>query len=102
MIHEVRFISPQRLARIMAAIVGGILLLVSLLMLPIFLFAPFPENVPNQPPKALFFVLILLYPLFGALWGWISGQVTARIYNFVSARLGGMLLDLAPVNQASQ
>src|SRR5688572_23208701 len=84
--HEVRSISPQRLSRIMAMILGGITLLFSLLALPVVLLTPFPEGVPNQPPKALFFALILLYPLFGALWGWIGGQISARIYNLVARR----------------
>jgi hypothetical protein len=100
--HEVRSISPQRLARIMAAVLGGLFVLFSLLMLPMFLFAPFPENVPNQPPKALFLIQILLYPVFGALWGWISGQITARIYNFVAARLGVIHLDLVAVSTGSE
>ena len=99
MIHEVRSVSPQRLARIMAVVLGGLMSLFSLLAIPMILLMPLPENAPDQPPKVLFLVFILLYPVFGALWGWISGQIFARIYNFVAMRMGGVLVDLAPIDQ---
>ena len=99
--HEIRSISPQRLARLMAVVLGGLMLLISLLMLPIFLFAPFPENAPNQPPKVLIIALILFYPLFGAFWGWICGQISARIYNLVARRIGGVLVEMVRIQQTA-
>jgi hypothetical protein len=86
----------------LAVVLGGFMLLFALLTLPMFFFAPFREDMPNQPPKALFLVFILLYPLFGALWSWISGQIFTRIYNLVARRIGGVLLDLAPIEQSSK
>ena len=99
MIHEVRSVSPQRLARIMAVVLGGLMSLFSLLAIPMILLMPVPDNAPDQPPKALFLAFVLLYPVFGALWGWISGQIFARIYNFVARRMGGVLVDLTPIDQ---
>jgi hypothetical protein len=99
--HEIRSISPQRLARVSAIVLGGITLLISLLVLPMFLLAPFPENSPNEPPKLLILLVLIMYPLFGALWGWIAGQISARIYNAVARRFGGIQLVLAPIEQNS-
>jgi hypothetical protein len=83
----------------MAVVLGGFFLLFTLMAIPMILLMPFPENAPNQPSKAMFLVLVLAYPVFGALWGWISGQICARFYNFVARRIGGVLLDLAPISE---
>ena len=95
--YEVRYISPRKLSRIMALVLGGLFLIFSLIALPMFLLAPFPENSPGQPPKAFLLVMVVLYPLFGALWGWIGGQVSSRLYNAAAKRLGGVQVELAPL-----
>lgn len=101
MVHELRSVSPQRLARIMAVVSGALMAVISLLAMPMILQTPMPENAANPLPKAFFAVLLLLYPVFGALWGWICGQILARIYNFVARRMGGILIDLAPFQDGS-
>jgi hypothetical protein len=100
MTYDLRSISPQKLARIMALVLGGLMLIFSLFALPMFLFLPFPEDDPSQPPKAFFLVFLFLYPFFGALWGWVAGQVSARLYNFAAKRLGGITIELVPSEAA--
>jgi hypothetical protein len=96
MTYDLRYISPSKLARIMALVLGGLMLIFSLFALPMFLFLPFPEDNPAQPPRAVFLIFLCLYPLFGALWGWLAGQISARLYNFAAKRLGGVSIELVP------
>jgi uncharacterized membrane protein YbhN (UPF0104 family) len=102
MTYNLRSITPSTLARILALVVGGLMLIFSLMSLPIFLFMPFPKNDPSAPPKALFLVLVILYPLFGAIWGWVAGQISARLYNFAAKRIGGVSIELVPSEPVSQ
>lgn len=100
MTYNLRSISPTTLARIMALVIGGLMLIFSLMALPILLLVPSPKGDPSAPPKALFLVLVILYPLFGALWGWIAGQISARLYNFAAKRIGGVSIELVPSEDA--
>jgi hypothetical protein len=95
MTYDLRSISPAKLARFMALVVGGLMFVFTLISLPMFLLLPFPDD-PSQPSKAVFLVLLILYPLFGALWGWIAGQISARLYNFAAKRVGGVSIELVP------
>ena len=96
MTYELRSISPAKLARIMALVLGGLMLIVSLFAIPMFLFMPFPEDDPSQPSKGFFLFFLLLYPFFGALWGWVAGQMSARLYNFTAKSVGGITIELVP------
>jgi hypothetical protein len=91
--YELRSISPARLSRTLAWIFGTLLLIVCVVMIPAFMLAPFPENVDGEPPRSLFLVFLVLYPLFGALWAWICGQMIARVYNFVAKKKGGVTFE---------
>ncbi len=91
--YELRRITPARLARVMAWVVGAIFLAICLLMIPAFLLAPLPVGSEGQPPRALFLIFLVFYPLIGALWAWVLGQVGARVYNFVAKRKGGITFD---------
>jgi len=82
------------------AVLGGLMLVFSLFALPMFLFLPFPEGHPSQPPRAFFLIFLFLYPLFGVLWGWLGGQISARLYNFAAKRLGGVSIELVPSDTA--
>jgi hypothetical protein len=86
----------------MAWVAGGVFLIVALVMIPIFLLMPFPEPADGQPQpsKASFIVLLVLYPLFGALWAWIGAQLSARIYNFVARKKGGITFEAARLHDA--
>lgn len=99
MTYELRSISPTRLSRVMAWVVGGIFLIICLIMIPMFLLTPFPEH-EGQPSKSLFLVFLVLYPVFGAIWGWICGQLTARLYNFVARRKGGVTFEASRLEAA--
>ena len=102
MTYDIRHISPSRLAKIMALVLGGLMLIFSLLALPMLLLMPFPQGHASQPPKAVFVLLMLFYPLFGALWGWLGGQIAARLYNFAAKRLGGVSIELVPSEDTGQ
>jgi hypothetical protein len=96
MTYDLRSISPAKLARIMALVLGGLMLIFSLFAFPMFLFMPFPEGDPSQPSKGFFLFFLLLYPFFGAIWGWVAGQISARLYNFAAKRVGGISIELVP------
>lgn len=97
--YELRRISPDKLARIMAWAIGAILLVICLFMLPMFMFAPLPDVYP-QPPRSLFLIFLILYPLFGAFWAWVCGQLMARVYNFVARKKGGVTFEAVRLDGA--
>jgi hypothetical protein len=70
--------------------------LMALLMLPVFSSIPTPEgqNAANQ--QALFSMLrfmLLIYPVFGLVFGWIIGLLGAFFYNVIARWIGGLNLD---------
>ena len=96
MTYELRSIAPSRLARIMAWVLGVLFTVLMLFAIPIFLLTP-AQQAPGQPPKSLFVVIGVLYPIIGALWGWICGHAVARAYNFVAIRIGGVTFEAVGV-----
>jgi hypothetical protein len=91
--YELRSLSPARLSRTLAWVVGTLALIMCLIMIPLFLLAPFPDGVEGQPSKSSFLLLLIVYPLFGALWAWICGQVIASVYNVVAKKKGGVTFE---------
>ena len=99
---ELRRIDPLRSANVAAILYGLLLTVFSLIAFPFFLLAAFisPDETGFIGPLMAVFVLIL-YPIFGALMGWISGILTAAIYNFVIRWSGGLLFEFDDVSPAS-
>jgi prepilin signal peptidase PulO-like enzyme (type II secretory pathway) len=46
--------------------------------------------------------VVVLYPVMGVLMGWISGFLSAVIYNFVVRWTGGLLMEFdTPATESS-
>ena len=84
----------------MAWVTGALFLFISVLFIPMFLLAPFPEDEEGTPPKWLLLCIPIIYPLFGALWAWVCGQIVARVYNFVALKKGGVTFEAARIEGA--
>jgi hypothetical protein len=99
--YELKRIDPARTARLLAIIYGALFGLLALFAIPMFLLAPTGAEHGYSPPKGLMIVLLLLYPLFGAGMGWLTGQVISRIYNRAAQKLGGLLFDVRQVERTT-
>src|SRR5579862_3408103 len=88
--HVLKNVSPGHLARVLAILYGGFFGVMAIISMPMLFLAPAPVNNGPPIPRAIFMVLLLLYPLLGAFFGWINGHILARLYNFVARRFGGL------------
>jgi hypothetical protein len=92
--YVLKSISPKQLARLLAVIYAALFLLLSLFAVPMFLFVP-TGPAPNMGfPKSIALVILVIYPVFGALMGWIGGHIIARVYNFAAKKLGGLRVNV--------
>ena len=92
--HELRRVDPLRTANIGALVYGLMLAVFALFFSPFFLMAGL--FMPSEGPAGGTFFLgfmLLLYPFFGAVMGWISGLLTSVIYNVIVRWTGGLLLE---------
>jgi hypothetical protein len=94
--YEFRSIAPDRLARLMALAWGALFALISI---RVFLLAPALPPGSGQPPKIVFVVAMVLYPLIGAAWAWICGHIMDRIYNYCAQRLGGLTFEASKLDE---
>ena len=46
-------------------------------------------------------VMLIFYPVMGAVMGWLMGLAGAAIYNHIIRWTGGLLVDLQPVQDVS-
>lgn len=93
--YTLRKIEPKRAAKLLCVIYGAMFFILSLFAAPMLMLVP-PEA--DQPlPKSFALLLIVLYPLFGALMGWITGHVVARIYNFAASKIGGLQFEFEKI-----
>lgn len=105
--HELRHVDPLRAANIGALVYGLMMAVFALLFSPFFLLAGMmaPAAAGDDPFAAMFPVfgvfLIVLYPLMGAVMGWISGLLGSAIYNLVVRWSGGLLVELETAAPAS-
>ncbi len=95
--HELRRVAPLRAANVGALVYGLVMGVFALIALPFFLLVPI-----LAPSGGLFgaggvasaVLVVLVYPVMGLVMGWISGLLTAAIYNFIVRWTGGLLLEL--------
>lgn len=104
--HELKRIAPLRAANVAAVVYGLTMAAFMLLFSPFVLIAIFaaPENELGMAGPAFFLVMLLLYPIMGLVMGWISGILTAAIYNLVVKWTGGLQFELvadAPAGTAT-
>jgi hypothetical protein len=100
--HELTRIDPTKAARLLAIIYGVVFGVFSLIFVPVLLFAPEPPPGFNQPPKALFLVFVVLYPLMAAAMGWISGQLGSRVYNWAARKYGGLVFETRSIEHTTR
>ncbi len=91
--YVLRRVDPARAATLLSAIYGGMFLALALVGLPILLIAPTPQGVAQPFPKYLGIFMVLIYPLFGALFGWLAGHLIALIYNLAARKFGGLVFE---------
>jgi hypothetical protein len=95
MTYELKRVHPLRAANIIALVYGlflGVIVLIGLpFILLIAVFAPSQEFGVAGTAVTLMFVV--LYPIMGIVMGWLSGLITAAIYNVIIKWSGGLLLD---------
>jgi|PlaIllAssembly_1097288.scaffolds.fasta_scaffold1825257_2 hypothetical protein len=99
--HEIRNFNPRRAAQLLAIIYGAMFGLITVLAVPMMMLAP-ADPAHGQLPKALLLVMLVLYPLFGAGMGWVTGQVASRLYNWASRKYGGLLIEVTPIGETTR
>jgi len=91
--HEIRRIDPARAARLLTILHAGMFGLLSILLVLMLFLAP---SGPRQHlPKAFLIAMTIIYPLFGAGMGWVTGQLGSRIYNWAARKYGGLLVEVS-------
>lgn len=66
------------------------------------IFSLMPEATPADPQQsrqaftAFRWFILVAYPLFGLVFGWLGGLVAASLYNAIAPRIGGLLFDYLP------
>jgi membrane protein YqaA with SNARE-associated domain len=87
---ELRRINARKAANVFAAVYGLLMLVMSLIAIPMFMFAPNVDVHGGPVSKSMFLLMLLLYPVFGAIAGWLAGYLLGSIYNLAAKRFGGL------------
>jgi hypothetical protein len=45
--------------------------------------------------------MVLLYPVFGAVTGWIGVATMASLYNFIARRIGGIQVEVSGAHEGA-
>jgi hypothetical protein len=73
----------------------------TIFMIPMILLTPSGPQPDGAPPKGFFIFAVVFYPIFGAVMGWVTGQLGSRTYNWVARKYGGLLVEVSPVQSAA-
>jgi hypothetical protein len=92
--REIIRIEPIPAANVVSIVYAAVFAVVSLLSLPFLVFVPLVDGRGNTADPTSMLVPILLYPVFGAVMGWVGTACMAWLYNLVAARIGGIRLDV--------
>jgi prepilin signal peptidase PulO-like enzyme (type II secretory pathway) len=92
--YELRRIEPLRAANVAGVVYAILTGAIAAIALPFFLALAVLVPSDDMAHPAALLPLLLLYPILGAVMGWISGLLTAAIYNMVVRWTGGLELDL--------
>ena len=97
--QELKRVDPLRAANVGALVYGVLMTAFALVFFPFLLLAGLLARSEAGPGGMLFagFALVF-YPIMGFVMGWITGLLTAAIYNLVIRWSGGLVLefDLVP------
>jgi len=103
---EIRRFSPLRCANVVAVVLAALYGALAVLMAPILIgVSAIVSNLPATPgagrhpgppgfPTWVPLVFVVLYPVMGAVFGWIGGGLGALAYNFVVQYTGGIEVEL--------
>src|SRR5688572_24402981 len=92
---ELKRIGAFRAANILAVVSFVVYGIVALVMVPLFLLlAVLMPQAEDMPPTWLFALLPIVYPVMGAVFGWIGGGLAALAYNLVVRWTGGLEVDV--------
>lgn len=66
---------------------------------------PYPGDASANPGEQALSLsgvrwLLVLYPAFGLVLGWLAGLVGSWLYNLIAGRVGGFELDLLSCDPA--
>ena len=99
--HELKRVDPLRAANVSALVYGLLLFVFMLIFSPVVFVVSLFSPTENFAFGAVFAVMmLLLYPIIGLVMGWISGLLSAAIYNLVIRWTGGLLVELSRVDVA--
>jgi uncharacterized membrane protein YdjX (TVP38/TMEM64 family) len=93
--YELRRVEPLRAANVAGVVYAVLTAALVIVVLPFFLAvsALLPSS-DELAPGAIVLVL-LFYPVLGAVMGWICGLLTAVIYNVIVRWTGGLQLEVS-------
>jgi hypothetical protein len=92
---EIRRIDPVRFANVLALVYALFSLVFVVLMLPFLLLGLTWGDSGGVLGVGITLFFVLMYPLFGLFFGWLSGLLGAALYNLVARWVGGILIELA-------
>ena len=92
--YELRRIEPLRAANVAGVVYAILTGAIVAIALPFYLVLAILVPSDGMAAPVAFGLLLLLYPILGAVMGWLSGLLTAAIYNVVVRWTGGLEFDL--------
>ena len=101
--QELKRVDPLRTANISAMVYGLLTSAFALIAFPFVLLAGLlaPAQGSNIAGPVFAIFILVLYPVMGAVMGWISGLLTSAIYNFIVRWTGGLILEFDGVAPSS-
>jgi hypothetical protein len=96
MTYELKRVEPMKAANIAALVYGLLMFAFMIILSPIFVLAVLFDPSGGIGAMGMVFPLLFLvvYPILGLVMGWLSGLLSAVIYNCVARWIGGLLFDL--------
>jgi O-antigen/teichoic acid export membrane protein len=84
-----------RAADVIAILYGIFFTLFAFFFFPFYALVPLHDKDGNPIDSTPFLIMILLYPVFGVIAGWLGTFVGAHTYNLVARRTGGIQVEVA-------
>jgi len=98
--HELKRVDPLRAANVAALVYALLMGAFALMFAPFFLLAAIlaPSGEFGALGSLITLLVLFAYPILGLAMGWISGLLSAAIYNFIIRWSGGLLLEFVDVS----
>ncbi len=92
--REIRRIEPVRFANVVAIVYALMFLVFAVLAVPFLLLVPMSDTSGGASELGFMVGFLLLYPFLVLIFVWLSGWLSAAIYNLVAGWIGGILIEL--------